>query len=94
MTQPLNVPRYQQPDPDLHRISDGELRRRHATATSWQRRHYEDELQRREGRRTGRRTWVVIGVSILALVVSALALTVTVAVNFDALRTFMERLVD
>jgi hypothetical protein len=70
---PPQVPRYQQPDPDLRRLSDDELfdRRARHTADSWERHHIDNELLRRETQSTGKRAWVAIVISVLALLIAA-----------------------
>jgi hypothetical protein len=64
---------YREPAKDLRQVSDDELYGRLARSTrnSWQYHHTEVELLRRQNRRTERRGWVAIGISILAFFVSA-----------------------
>ena len=70
------VPRYQQPEPELRRLSDDELYARLATTetTSWRHHHVQVELQRRANGRTGRRAWIAIWMSGVALAISLAAL--------------------
>jgi hypothetical protein len=73
------VPRYQQPDPELRRLSDDELYARLAplTLNDWAYKHIKEELDRRQNVRswwTDMRAWIAVVISLFALGISAAAL--------------------
>jgi hypothetical protein len=75
---PPPVPGYRQPDPALRQVSDDELYARLQTSTvvSWEYHHIPIELLRRQNRRTGRRAWSAICISVFALAISLAALLI------------------